>query len=302
MLLQKRPEITQKEDKPGSSGFLPNKGFFLEYEKVSLQITSQFNANNAWWMAEMSRLAYHPSPQFIDHQLLQIGFSASSVFDNGSSQALVTYNDEIIIVAFRGTEFYTGLGDALIDLDFILTKFELGGQVHTGFKNAINSIWTDLKSYILPLMATRKLFYTGHSLGAAMSVIAAMRLPGLAIYNFGCPRVGNSSFVSIITTPFYRIAKHLDIVTKIPPPIFYKHTGKLILINEHGQINTNPTVFEEWKISDKDEWTVFKGILKHMILRGNTDVLDRYIHDHMIYNYSIYCWNYIVELQDQSQV
>jgi triacylglycerol lipase len=295
-MLEKRQAIPASEDSLHVPGYCPDKGFFLEYQQVPFEITEKFNINNAWWLAEFSRLAYSQDPNLILSESAKVGFTVK-VFDKKDSGGFVAHNDSIVVVSFRGTELYTGIGDILLDLDFIMTKFELGGQVHTGFKSSINMIWDDMKIYIEPLLETRKLFYTGHSLGAAMSLIGAARLPGVAIYNFGCPRTGNAEFAEKITTPFYRIAKHLDIVTKVPPPLFYKHAGYLILINEHGEVNENPTVFQEWKITDRDEWTVFKGIFKHMITRGKTDILDKYIHDHNIYNYSVYMWNRVVDDQ-----
>ncbi len=74
--------------------------------------------------------------------------------------------------------------------------------MHAGFLGAVDALWAQLTKAIQdPECGQRPLWFTGHSLGGAMAVLAAVRLINEkpqaelgGIYTFGQPMVGNIKF------------------------------------------------------------------------------------------------------------
>ena len=74
-----------------------------------------------------------------------------------------------------------------------------------------------------------KLFVTGHSLGAALSVLFGIRLAHkydtrhVQVINFGCPKVGNEAFAQLVNNKanlcVQRVAHKNDVITAILTPI-----------------------------------------------------------------------------------
>lgn len=140
------------------------------------------------------------------------------------SQAVVLKNDEIIIVAFRGSQ---ELSDFFTDAQFIHSReFPGGFGVHNGFFEALTSIWTEVWEQIKPeVRGERTLWFTGHSLGAGLANLAtAMCLfeeeysnnPPNGMYTYGQPKVGDENFVTAFNEKFkdqtFRFVNNNDIV------------------------------------------------------------------------------------------
>src|SRR5262249_58747833 len=97
--------------------------------------------------------------------------------------------------------------------------------------------------------ANTRVFFTGHSLGAALATLAAHRYPHTAgVYTFGSPRVGNHAFVASFNARMaqrsFRYVNDHDIVAQVPPELLalpfglYAHVDELPRLNEHGHIAT----------------------------------------------------------------
>ena len=137
-----------------------------------------------------------------------------------------------------------------------------------------------------------KLFVTGHSLGAALSVLFGIRLAhkyperDVQVINFGCPKVGNAAFAQLVNTKanlcVQRVAHKQDVITRIrtsiptptPTPIpipipnqvitrapnlLYNHVGHTIQIGEAAE----PHAFK-WHASCSfwTNWNPFFGLLQ----------------------------------------
>lgn len=118
-------------------------------------------------------------------------------------------------------------------------------------------------------------YFTGHSLGAAMTVLAALELatnmktllnlfrrrlplqphisvtaPEIHIYCFGCPRIGNHAFTRLVARHVptcYRVVVDGDLVTMVPKFLgFYRHVGLPVLLDElaTGSIVIEPSVLD----------------------------------------------------------
>ncbi|MEM7712292.1 MAG: lipase family protein [Cyanobacteria bacterium P01_A01_bin.68] len=159
-----------------------------------------------------------------DTNLIQLSAKKGITSTITNSQAIVLRNEEIIIVAFRGSQ---ELGDFFTDAQFIHSREFPGGYgVHNGFCEALMSIWSEVWEQIKPeVRGGRTLWFTGHSLGAGLANLAtAMCLfeeeysknPPNGMYTYGQPKVGDENFVSAFNEKFkeqtFRFVNNNDIV------------------------------------------------------------------------------------------
>lgn len=194
-----------------------------------------YDRGNAWWLAELSRLVYRhdvpekepltPSRQVF---LAKAGLRERRFFNgpkNGGQAILVECEKPAwAAVVFRGTE--QEIGDFAADLaDLRVTPDPNVVDVHSGFKAQFDEIWDAIAIELAQLDCP--IFYTGHSLGAALATLAAAKRPAQACYAFGCPLVGNSAFArETQRLPIHRIVGGRDIVTAVPPPqLGFVHAG-----------------------------------------------------------------------------
>jgi len=144
-------------------------------------------------------------------------------FKTTNNAGLVYIFDDSIIVSFRGTEFRA---DEIIDAEF--DSYTYPGttvSVHTGFHKYFISLKDQLFD-IISKNSGKKVFITGHSLGASISLIAGYELltkfpdMDLSIYVFGCPKTGNLDFVqSFKKANVVSIVNYFDIVPESPEKI-----------------------------------------------------------------------------------
>lgn len=197
-----------------------------------------FHAGNAWWLSEISRIVYRRDVQeqsnplqpersqfLAQHGLRTLHFVAAPEV---GAQAMVVQSMQpgYTVLAFRGTE--QKVNDYLTDANLgfeSLSSSKIG--VHRGFKRALDAIWPELDACLRTLHAP--IFYTGHSLGAALATLAAMRRPPNGVYTFGSPRVGNALFAQAAASlPIWRVVHGVDVITTMPPEILgYRHVGAL---------------------------------------------------------------------------
>jgi triacylglycerol lipase len=205
---------------------------------------SAYSRGNAWWLAELSRLVYRhdveeeslpPQPTrssfLAKARLRQRRFFASQVTD---TQAMLVESERppaFAVLVFRGTEQRPK--DFLSDIEVGAKAISTDGvRVHEGFAKAIDSVWADIDGELATLRCP--VFYTGHSLGAALATLAASRRAPRAVYTFGSPLVGNRGFVaSLDNVPVYRVVDDSDAVTRVPPEVLgFRHAGIPQLLTE----------------------------------------------------------------------
>lgn len=175
-------------------------------------------------------------------------------------QAIVVHWDNVVILSFRGTEGAEQLAirtpeclrkvadvvgfelpdrlntllltDILDDLNFLRVPYN-GAEIHRGFLAATQDLWPRIESDLNspPINGCSEIYVTGHSLGAAMAVIAGMTRKFTRIVTFGEPRVGthiqHSSLAA--STPHIRYVNGCDPVTTIVPtvpPFSFEHHGE----------------------------------------------------------------------------
>ena len=194
-----------------------------------------YDRDNAWWMAELSRLVYRhdvpetapltPSRGFF---LAKAGLREVRFFSDEKigAQAILVVGGKTAFAAlvFRGTE--QGVSDFAADLADLHVRSDAEiVDVHSGFRAQLDSIWEAIEVELAKLACP--IFYTGHSLGAALATLAAARRPPQAVYAFGSPLVGNNAFARMTARlPIHRVVDGSDLVTVLPPTkLGFVHVG-----------------------------------------------------------------------------
>jgi len=138
-------------------------------------------------------------------------------------------------IVFRGTMTNT---EWFNDFNIRLTPYHEKdlGKVHDGFLRTYNPFRQPIRDSLQGKHLNRKLFITGHSLGAGLATLAAADLAseGIAdsptIYTFASPRVGDNQFATkyneLMEGRSFRITNSCDLATSIPFPVpFLKFLG-----------------------------------------------------------------------------
>jgi triacylglycerol lipase len=197
-----------------------------------------FSRVNAWWLADSALLSYWNSDRASDIFRNQAGLESAPVQNNGT-QGYVAWNQAFALVAFRGTEPDSAL-DILTNANIPFKPWDVSGErVHSGFMDALDDVWAQVVATLTPLI-DRPVWFTGHSLGAALATLAGDRflrerdrhgfgeLGG--IYTFGSPLVGNRQFVDGFNSRCgdrsFRFVNNRDTVTRVPPSLIgYRHVN-----------------------------------------------------------------------------
>lgn len=239
----------------------------LTLADVPLMDTHLFDARNAWWLAELSRLIYRRSVGedgvvLPDRRTLLAAAGHTEVaFASGfSTQAAIIDVGDFHVLAFRGTQEPR---DWVRNLDLFPDGSVGIGRAPKGFVAALNEVWTPIHAKLREI--TGPIFYTGHSLGAALAVLAAARIEPdrrpRAVYTYGCPRCGDSAFAMQhpLRDRIHRVVNNRDGVPTLP--LGYVHTGELRYITSDHKLLINPpaAVVDHDKDVDDDS---NKGLLK----------------------------------------
>ncbi len=208
--------------------------------------STEFETVNALILGELTHWIYRRSMEAdqspadsVSHQsLAEAGLKEKQFLREGAAEcALIeAVEGDLAMLVFKGTSRLT---DWLANFDALPTQWSGAGRVHRGFQGAVEKIWDPLASL---LKEHQNIFYTGHSLGAALATLTASLHPPTALYTFGSPRVGDDIFAdSLSATPIHRVVNAADAVPRVPPaaaPFLYAHVGQPTILSEH-QMDAN---------------------------------------------------------------
>ncbi|MBW4631601.1 MAG: lipase family protein [Iphinoe sp. HA4291-MV1] len=276
---------------------------------------STYDANNAYLLAQLCVETYRREKveklggknennddwrKRVKQEASAWGFVSDRVycFNNQGAQAILLADAEKVIVAFRGSE---ELSDWEVNFNRLKSRDFSNNYnlcLHTGFCNYLNNIWKPykdpqerieakgIKAIIQEEMknSSKSLWFTGHSLGGAVAVLAAANciffdnLPFevSGVYTYGQPRVGDWSFAKLynsrLRSKTFRFVNNNDVVTKIPtwaPLFLFRHVGQIKYLTQDGEILD----FEKLNIWQK--WQeIFIDIVKDLREEGINSITD----------------------------
>jgi len=174
-----------------------------------------FDKDESLKYAKLSSLAYEEYST-IERQIASYGLTADMELYHAATNThgFIASNKDSVVIAFRGTEI---LSIANWETDIWFKKEPIiDGQpylAHGGFLYAFRKVYDKIETYLEPLIGKKKIYTTGHSLGAALASLLAFHITykydnvKLIHYVFGCPPIGD------IKLSEYFKEKHSHIIT-----------------------------------------------------------------------------------------
>ncbi|MGO4886947.1 lipase family protein [Anaerobacillus sp. MEB173] len=153
------------------------------------------------------------------------GFKATA-FSSTEWFGFIIESNKHIIVAFRGTITDP---DWVADAEVNQVNFPFApntGKTHYGFTSIYQSCRDEIISSLKKRPAHKKLYFTGHSLGAALATLAVVdaaentQFTNPMICTFGSPRVGTPYFskkYSSMIQKSIRVVNIFDLIPMVPP-------------------------------------------------------------------------------------
>lgn len=173
--------------------------------------------------AKLAAESYQTTPEYYDYHMVE---SVSY----GTDDATLFWRPGRFVIAFRGTDTAS---EWLWNVMVVPERWRLFDvEVHGGFFAHFIGLWDKLTA-----TATYKrhrdqsddqVIYTGHSRGGAIAQLAGLYTKPDLVCTFGSPRVGGRSFRAVCERSgirHWRIVNTLDVITRLPLPIWYRHYG-----------------------------------------------------------------------------
>lgn len=229
--------------------------------------------------AELSQIAYMDKKE-ATKAVKKFGFTTVEFYELDGAQAYRFMNKDDLVIACRGTQ-PTEFNDIKADLKAIPVMSETVSRVHMGFKKEVDELWPMIKEDLVRKQNSDKdVWFTGHSLGAAMTTIMASRcfhdnlVPDPEeVFTYGSPRVGWKKYCDSLGCVHHRWVNNNDIVTRVPLAIMgYRHHGTEHYMNAYG-MERKLTAFQRMK----DRW-------RGMWMGIKTGSIDNFS-DHSMVNY-----------------
>jgi hypothetical protein len=209
--------------------------------RIDSLLQDSFTWQTALSLGLASELAYNP-PAAVRSQALAWGFRDCAFVEARAAQGFVASSAEVVLVSFRGTE---STSDWLSNLQVMPQTVAGLGRVHAGFWGQFSALQAQLESRLagreqVPLVVT------GHSLGGAIAVLAAITWAGSynlrALYTYGQPAVAQGEAATTIGSTlagrYQRLVNDADIVPRVPPG--YRHVGQLLHFDNQGKVSRPP--------------------------------------------------------------
>lgn len=162
-------------------------------------------------------------------------FSAKGIDDSEERFGFVLTSPRASVLAFRGSGSTVDWVSDFIAQQTAYQPVQDAGLTHKGFTDIYMSTRSQIIDIVNQLPKDIPLFITGHSLGGAISTLAALDLASNTaftepiVYTFGAPRVGDPKFAShynsLIAT-HWRFQNEFDIVPHLPTLVYQSPNTK----------------------------------------------------------------------------
>ncbi len=259
------------------------------------------------WCADAALLAYFDEAR-VHWEGDRAGFHETQFIDEANTQCFIARTDQFALVAFRGTtvlkpganltlSHIRGSANAAFDaLRDVLTNAAIipSNNVHIGFRKALEAVWPQLQD-LLTAHPALPVWFTGHSLGGALAVLAADRYDQAGgsvggVYTFGCPVVGDQNFTRNyrLQNRTFRFVNNNDWLPKLD--IGYQHIGQARYITSQGDISAEINLIDQLAGAVRHT----SGLLKSWATFNFDMIPSDSLCDHAPIYYATRLWNYYV--------
>lgn len=254
--------------------------------------TSKYGLQNAQAMMWLAQLAYETDDEDkVDKILARLQLTKRGFRSHGPALSLQSRKACFVAAGGHNATFVTFSGTDPLRIEDWIKDFTLApapNVLHKGFADALDSVWNEVEAVIRNRAAAEQpLFFTGHSMGGAVAILAAERalnktgVQATAVYTFGSPRTGGLDFFNAYTSKLgdrtFRLVDGDDVVPTVPPILNgdFRHVGQMIHCPNEGQFagllpassdRNDPNIVQ----SSID--TVFDDI-KRLVLRQTLDIV-----------------------------
>ncbi len=231
-----------------------------DYDWSSFRIEPHHSGDQAWAGSVASRRVYEDfgergsDPERVGKgfaDLAHAGFTIDFLRGKGGTHGVLATRGNVGVLSFRGTDPRI-MGDLIKDADALPTPHRDGGRAHNGFQKGLAEVSVAMRDHVADAKRAApglRLLLTGHSLGAATAVLAALELGRetvSGVYTYGSPRIMNAALRSVyrergFDAITYRYRKCWDGIADIPTPPLYEHVGTELYFNSSGRMLVNPT-------------------------------------------------------------
>jgi triacylglycerol lipase len=223
------------------------------------KVTAKFNLDNARAMMWLSQLAYETADESKVKSILGAWkLTMREFISNDPKTGLPPDSACVVVAGGRGATFVTFAGSDPGKIEDWVTDFDAmpsATGLHAGFEKTVGTVWPAIEAAIKKREATEQaLFFTGHSLGGALAILAAARaaaefaIQPTVVYTYGSPRNGGTEFFDAYTPLLgdstFRLINGTDIVPTVPPPLSggYRHVGHAIQCRTDGIFDTQTPI------------------------------------------------------------
>jgi triacylglycerol lipase len=237
---------------------------------------STFSLDNARAMMWMSQLAYETADMSKVEGILNAWHLTMRAFaSNDPITGLPPRSACVVVAGGRGATIVAFGGTDPLKIEDWITDFTIDPppvtELHRGFRSAVETVWPGIRAVLENRPSSEQLlFFTGHSLGGALAVIAAERAmrelnaQATAVYTFGSPRTGGAAFFDSygpqLGDATFRLVHGTDVVGTVPPSLNgqFLHVGRLIQCPTDGHFEPQP----EMLARDENQPNFLAGIVQ----------------------------------------
>ena len=156
-----------------------------------------FDKDESLKYAKLSSLAYEEYST-VQQQIASYGLTADMrIYDaKTDTHGFIASSKDSVVIVFRGTNSFTNW---ITDFQFFKERIAKGQPyfAHSGFLGTFRKVYEQIEAHLKPLIGTKKIYTTGHSLGGALASLLAFHISDkyenakLIHYVFGCPPIGD---------------------------------------------------------------------------------------------------------------
>ena len=143
-------------------------------------VTPLFSLDNSRAMMWMSQLAYETAnTSKVESILTAWHLTIRAIMTNDPVTGLPPHSACVVVAGGRGASMVSFAGTDPLKIEDWITDFSASQSatgLHSGFQAAVETVWPGIRTLIAnPPPSEQALFFTGHSLGGALAIIAAER-------------------------------------------------------------------------------------------------------------------------------